>query len=241
VTGSASSCKPRLPVAALGFTMAGRALVIVIAGVLGCRGEPPVAAPPPTPPPRPAAALPDGVWRAHRSFGPTARGRLEIIRSQGAWLARIAGFEQPVALDGDHLKLELPGAHGRFVGRFGPGAVIRGVWIQPPTVNSGNELASRIILHPLGADHWAGDVMPVEDTFTLYLVTTRAPDGSLKAFLRNPDRNIGVVWAVDHVQQTGDRIERTPGFVWRYLTAGHLASGPGRDLGYDAACAARWS
>lgn len=38
----------------------------------------------------------------------------------------------------------------------------------------------------------AGELGHVDDTFTLYLVTAPRSDGTLGAFLRNPERNLGV-------------------------------------------------
>ena len=48
--------------------------------------------------------------------------------------------------------------------------------------------------------------MPLPDEFTFYLVISRKPDGSLGAFIRNPDRNIGISWDVQRVVQQGSRV-----------------------------------
>jgi hypothetical protein len=36
---------------------------------------------------------------------------------------------------------------------------------------------------------------------------SRGSDGATTAFLRNPDRNIGVFWDIERVEQTGDRVQ----------------------------------
>jgi CubicO group peptidase (beta-lactamase class C family) len=45
-----------------------------------------------------------------------------------------------------------------------------------------------------GADCYRGEVVPLDDEFTLFLKVTRRPDGKLGAFLRNPERNLGHRW-----------------------------------------------
>jgi hypothetical protein len=47
------------------------------------------------------------------------------------------------------------------------------------------------ILRPHGKDRWRGEVIPLDDEWTLYLVVSGKPDGTLGTFIRNPDRNIG--------------------------------------------------
>jgi len=159
--------------------------------------------------------LPDGVWGAHRNFGPEVRGTLEITRAGQAWRARIAGHDQPIVVDGARLTFELAGARGGFVGRLGSDNLIHGHWLQPPTVNDGAKLASPVVLRPTTSGLWRGVVVPREDEFTLFLVVSRAADGTQRAFLRNPDRNIGLFWQIDRVAQTGDRVRLTGKFRGR--------------------------
>jgi CubicO group peptidase (beta-lactamase class C family) len=156
--------------------------------------------------PNPSSTL-EGVWGTRRDFGPAVRGTLDIARSDGSWRAQIAQYDQKVVAQNDRLSFELPAAQGSFVGRLGRDNLIRGHWIQPPTVNDGGNFNSPVILRPTGKDRWCGEVSPLEDEWTVYLVVSRKPDGTLGAFIRNPDRNIGVFWDVDRVDQEGNRIK----------------------------------
>jgi CubicO group peptidase (beta-lactamase class C family) len=49
--------------------------------------------------------------------------------------------------------------------------------------------------------------VPLEDEFTVYLVVTRQPDGSLATYLRNPDRNLGLFWGLERIEQAGNRVK----------------------------------
>jgi CubicO group peptidase (beta-lactamase class C family) len=149
----------------------------------------------------------EGVWEAKRDFGPAVRGTLDIEGSDGSWRAQIAQYDQKVVAENDRLSFELPAARGSFVGRLGRDNLIHGHWIQPPTVNDGGNFNSPVILRPNGKDRWRGEVSPLEDEWTLYLVVSRKADGSLGAFIRNPDRNIGVFWDVDRLEQDRNRIK----------------------------------
>ena len=156
---------------------------------------------------RPTSTL-EGVWEARRNFGPMVRGRLDVTRSNGTWRARINQFDSPVAFQNGRLSFELPTQQGWFKGRLEKdGSLIRGHWIQPPTVNDGAKFASPVILRPYGKDRWCGEVIPLEDEWTLYLVVFRKSDGLLGAFVRNPDRNVGVFWDVDRLEQEANRIK----------------------------------
>ncbi len=150
----------------------------------------------------------EGVWKATRNFGPAIEGTLDIVHANEKWSAQIKQFDVPLTVKGDRLSLKLPGDEGRFEGRLEKdGASIRGHWIQPPTVNYGGNFNSPVVLRSLGRNHWRGEVIPLKDEWTLYLVVTRKPDGSLGAFIRNPDRNIGMFWYVDRLEQEGNRIK----------------------------------
>ncbi len=157
-----------------------------------------------------------GVWRAKRYFGPVARGRLEIERENGQWTARIAHFQVQCVLKEGRLSFALPGGEGSFEGRVDKdGNLLRGHWIQPPTVNSGGNFNSPVVFNLTGDNRWSGEVVPLDDEWTVYLVVTRRPDGRLGAFLRNPDRNIGIFWNLDRLEANGNRIKLIGKFLNR--------------------------
>jgi CubicO group peptidase (beta-lactamase class C family) len=94
------------------------------------------------------------------------------------------------AVRGEVVSFALPDGNGSFRGtRSGP--EIHGQWIQPPTQYSGGSYATPVTLRPDGADRWRGTVTPFDDRFTYYLPVMPQPDGSLRTYLRNPDRNQG--------------------------------------------------
>lgn len=149
------------------------------------------------PPPPP---IPEGIWGATRHLGPAVRGPLELIRFGGSWRAKVAQFDQPVLAEGGRLSFALPGDNGSFAGRLAKDGMIRGHWIQ-------SRVASPVTLRPASAGVWRGEIVPQEKELTVYLVLTRQPDGSLAAWLRNPDRNLGLFWGLERLEQTGNHVK----------------------------------
>jgi hypothetical protein len=101
-----------------------------------------------------------------------------------------------------------PGGQGEFHGVLDAKAdEIRGHWIQPATVNSMMRYASPVTLPAYGKNHWRGQVVLLEDEFTLFLVASGGEDGTVHAFLRNPDRNLSVFLDVDRMEREGDAVK----------------------------------
>ena len=149
-----------------------------------------------------------GVWEATRHFGPTLRGPLTLTRQDGRWIAEIAGQRANANAEGDSVSVRFPFDQGEFRGALGATSnEIRGHWIQPPTVNGGQRYASPVILKAHGKNAWRGEVVPLEDEFTLYLVATAGENGTVKAFLENPDRNLGFFLDADRLERAGDAIK----------------------------------
>lgn len=147
-----------------------------------------VATPVPT---EPAEQL-VGVWGSERVLGPQVRGELTLVRGEGAWRARIAGFDVPARVDDRKVSVVLPGGQGELRGTLAEdGRRITGHWIQPRVRMSGMTFATPVELRALQADVWRGEVSPLEDRFSLYLVVRKQPDGTVSAFIRNPERNFG--------------------------------------------------
>lgn len=142
-----------------------------------------------------------GLWKAKRRFGPDARGPLMITRSGSAYTADMMGFTVPVRASGGELTFELPNRAGSFRGKPQAGGSIRGFWF-PGTANS----ATPVTLSPDGPNRWAGDVVPLDDEQTFYLLVSRRPDGTLAAMLRNIERDYGSLLRVRGVVRSGDSI-----------------------------------
>ncbi|HET9228556.1 MAG TPA: serine hydrolase [Thermoanaerobaculia bacterium] len=148
-----------------------------------------------------------GVWKAKQRFGPDARGTLVLQKSPSGWSADFAGRSLPVRAEGAKLAFELSDGQGSFEGTLQPdGHGIAGHWITPNSVVNGSRYAVPVVLEAEGPDRWRGSVVPRDDNFTLYLVVQQRPDGTLGAFLRNPDRNIGVFVPVDRIVREGREV-----------------------------------
>lgn len=149
-----------------------------------------------------------GIWEAKRRFGPELRGEASLHRSQSRWIAQVGGYTVEFSGTNELVEFDLPGDRGRFTGRLDPATRrIDGHWQQPPLVTNGLAFASPVTFEPVGPDRWHGRIVPLDDDFTFYLVARPRHDGSMGAFLRNPERNQGVFFNVDHVDRSGDRVE----------------------------------
>jgi CubicO group peptidase (beta-lactamase class C family) len=159
----------------------------------------------------PARAL-IGLWKAHRHFGPEIRGRLAITQRGGEWSAQIADESVAARMQAGEITFDLAGHRGSFRGHLAPdGARIRGHWIQPAAVFLGYPgYASPVSLERDGpAGRWAGDVVPLEDYATLYLVVQARDDGGATAFLRDPLRNLGTQFEGDRLWLENGQVELT--------------------------------
>jgi CubicO group peptidase (beta-lactamase class C family) len=152
-----------------------------------------------------------GLWAAHRQFGPQVDGPLELVRTTNGWRATVGGFSAPVEVEGDTVRFSLPGERGEFRGRFenrdAARPVVRGHWIQPRNVRSFARMATPVTLEPADPGRWTGVVTSLPDELHLYLVFEQRDDGSLTAFLRNPEANIGRFYPIDRVVMAGDTVE----------------------------------
>jgi CubicO group peptidase (beta-lactamase class C family) len=145
-----------------------------------------------------------GLWEANRSFGPEVRGEIVFAERGGKWKAELAGYRADVTTSGGAYTFELPGGRGAFRGKV-VGEELRGFWIQPRTPVSGLPYASPVTLRKF-LGHWRGEVRPLEANFTWYLPVTRAADGGLAAYMRNPQRNAGVFARVERLEPDGERV-----------------------------------
>ncbi len=149
-----------------------------------------------------------GLWKAKRRFGPDARGPLMVERTGAGYTADMMGFVVPVKVDDGERSFELPNREGAFRGRPQAGGTIRGFWFPAA---SGS--ATPVTLSPHGPNRWSGQVAPVDEEQTFYLLVSRRPDGSLAALLRNLERDYGSILGVRGLVRTGDRVTLTGGRV----------------------------
>jgi CubicO group peptidase (beta-lactamase class C family) len=145
-------------------------------------------------------AVIDGLWEAKKRFGPDVRGLLSIAQDANGWRAEIAGTRAQVQVRGDTVSFTLPNKGGSLIAYLAKDrSRISGHWIQPPIVSSGNEYALPIVLMRDGSGRWTGNVIPLDDTMTMYLVIRKRSDGTLGTFLRNPERNLGRQLRADRI------------------------------------------
>lgn len=147
-----------------------------------------------------------GLWTARRWFGPHARGPLVIERTGETYTADMMGRLLTVRADGGELAFELPNGLGAFRGKLEPGTGIRGHWRAPPSnaLLTGFTYVSPVSLEADGAGRWSGEVVPFDDVFTFHLRVERRPDGTLGAFLHNPERGFGA--QADRLVREGDAV-----------------------------------
>lgn len=150
----------------------------------------------------------EGLWKAKQWFGPYVRGPLVVQRTTSGWTADLMGRSHPIRATGSDLAFELADREGTFKGRVSQdGSRIAGHWVPPNSRVHGFQYATRVLLVADGANRWRGDITPRDDTFTLYLMVQKRPDGTLGAFMRNPERNIGIFLDVDHIVREGANVK----------------------------------
>ncbi len=132
--------------------------------------------------------LAPGLWGRTAVLGPQVRGDLLLQHDGANWTLRAAGFEVRAAEADGMVTLRLPGGLGelRLLDPRSP-ARPRAFWIQPP--GSLGHYVTPVRLTPAGLGRFTGAINPLDERFSLYLLVSRAPDGSLRGTLRNPEMN----------------------------------------------------
>jgi len=150
-----------------------------------------------------------GLWGATVLFGPEIRGTLTIYRHGALWSASINSIDVPIHAGARELRFSLPGARGEFRGHLVEHERrIAGHWIQPVTDHVwGASYATPVELTLIGRDTWRGQVLPLEDAESIYLMIEPDPSGELRAFARNPERNLGRYLGPMRAVCDGDRIQ----------------------------------
>ncbi len=147
-----------------------------------------------------------GLWKAKRSFRQEAHGPLVIESNGAAFTAHMVGRAVPVRVDGGELTFEMPNGKGTFRGKLEPGGAILGHWLRPGSPVNNSRYSSPVVLTADGSNRWRGNVAPLEDEFTFYLLATKQPDGSIAAVLRNPERDYGTQLGVERITRNGNAL-----------------------------------
>jgi len=151
-----------------------------------------------------------GLWEAKQRLGPDVRGTLLITQSKSGWQAEIAGRVAQAKTAGDSISFELADEQGKFRGKFDARRTkIVGHWIQPAIeFESGLPYASPVTLVKDKQNVWRGEVSPLEMTLTYYLMVKVRDDGTMGAFIKNPERNLGwTEYRVDHIEREGEAVK----------------------------------
>src|SRR6266700_3643943 len=160
-----------------------------------------------------AQSTPDlsGLWAATLRFGPDTHGPLIIYRTPEGWRADIAGFTVPVRGDRPAtFAFELPDGKGSFRnGHWIQGGAATPVTLTPDSPSplsgtargtGGEDRAGR------GLRTWRGTVTPLDNRLTFYLPITRLADGTLRTYLRNPERNAGWFTRAKRIEVNGNDV-----------------------------------
>jgi CubicO group peptidase (beta-lactamase class C family) len=130
-----------------------------------------------------------GIWRADANYGPRLRGQLIVRMSPTGFVASIDGQHATSNSRSGELRLTF-GKEGSFRGRL-IGHSLEGFWVQhgdDPGAST-SSYATPVHLREISRGEWSGEVVPLDDRFTLWLSVFRAPDGSLMGAFRNPQSN----------------------------------------------------
>jgi len=131
-----------------------------------------------------------GLWGNETFAGPLLSGALTVDGRQTPWRASVGGSSAEVETNGDSIAFAMPGGQGHFRGRR-VGRDITGFWIQPPGMTLANAYAMPMVLPHGDGKVWVGHIAVLPDRVTQYLDIRRTADGSLQAFLSNPEFNMG--------------------------------------------------
>ncbi|MBZ5589736.1 MAG: beta-lactamase family protein [Acidobacteriia bacterium] len=147
-----------------------------------------------------------GLWGSEGLYGPAVRGQLTVDGRGQAWRATIAGFDVVARHQGNAVSFSLPNDQGEFRGELDADAAhMVGQWIQPPGRVYFSRFATPVALLRSGDGVWQGAVTPLDNRLSAYLLISQAADGTLSAFVRNPDFNLGRN-APYRVVRDGDRV-----------------------------------
>jgi CubicO group peptidase (beta-lactamase class C family) len=154
-----------------------------------------------------AAADLVGIWASQMRYGPDVHGPLLVMREGGNLVAEIAGLKADAKLGAGQIDIDFGADFGEFRAPFSPDqSLILGHWIQPRTNGLGQRYATPVTLERDAAGRWQGNVEPLPDTMSMILVVANGEDGSTRAFIRNPERNIGKFLGNDRLERQGDNL-----------------------------------
>jgi CubicO group peptidase (beta-lactamase class C family) len=154
-----------------------------------------------------------GLWKAKKRFGPDARGSVIVHKEGDGYIADMMGQILPVRFVGKEMTFELPDQQGEFWGKLERGKII-GHWFRFGTLVNDFSIkaptsASPVKLEPDGPNRWRGVADPMQDEFTVFLMIERQQDGTYRALMRNPERDIGNQMGINGIIREGNVVRLT--------------------------------
>ncbi len=129
-----------------------------------------------------------GLWGSETIAGRPVDGALTLERRNDIWTARIGGYEVEGPATGSGVHLELPGNRGTLRAHVeDQGRTVRGFWIQPGEFDQ--PWATPVELRKIRPGVWRGDVVPLEERLSLYLLIRPDGDGGWRGAFHNPEFN----------------------------------------------------
>lgn len=131
-----------------------------------------------------------GLWGNETQMTQPVAGRLVLDLRSASGEALIGGIMAPVSQSGDDVRADLAGGLGTFRGHWSADhASVNGFWIQPPSALR-SAYATPLTLTRSQPGVWMGTVRPQAERLSQYLKIEQDADGTLRAFLRNPEANL---------------------------------------------------
>ena len=148
-----------------------------------------------------------GMWEGKRIAGQVVKGIIFAKRENDQWKVDVSGYKLSIPNGSKELSFSIPGNRGAFSGILDrETGQIKGHWTQPGTINNGMPHASPLILNPDGDKRWRGEIVPMQDEFSLFLPVWKRQNDSLGAFFRNPERGFGVFYNVNRIERVDDTV-----------------------------------
>ena len=133
-----------------------------------------------------------GMWGYNLQFPVGLSGPLTVQRNGRHWHAEIAGAKADADTIAGDVRLAFPNEGGVFRGRL-HGNSLEGYWARRAVVENAagtaQGFAMPLALKRVSPDAWRAAVVPLPESFTLYLKISREADGKLVAAFRNPEVN----------------------------------------------------
>jgi CubicO group peptidase (beta-lactamase class C family) len=146
-----------------------------------------------------------GVWGAQRNFGPELfGGEVVVTRLPVGWEAAIAGQRVSTRAGSAVLTFAFKDGDELWVRPLADG--LSGQWVQHATVSTGYRFATPVRFEQTEDGVWSGQIHPLIDLQHMWLIVRAAPDGSVVAFLRNPESNAGARWGNRGVVVSGEEV-----------------------------------